>query len=254
MSDIKPEWITLIESFPVETSTLEIVAACINKFGVEESNMTFSSWGLVVRSYLEYQKQNPKDELIIKPLAGENYQNTTNYLQEHSIICNKLPEYYNNRNGILNPRSKEDSIITEKYIHHFNNLKVSNHMGRKAPHKYVLLISIFKLIGKRIINTNIINSSNVVETEFMINWNQYVPINTPFKPNYAIPFWYMKSEPFWKLYYANGELITNQWKSIINPAKQRKEIIAELNIELFDIIREEEYREILISHLISLIK
>lgn len=59
---------------------------------------------------------------------------------------------------------------------------------------------------------------------------------------------------FWKLYYINGELITDQWKSIINPTKQRKEVFAELNIELFNLLRKEEYQEILISHLISIIK
>lgn len=255
ISHIKREWITLIESFPTETSILEIVAACINKFGEEESNMTFSNWGLTVRSYLEYKKQNAIDKLIIKSTEGENQQNITSYLQDHSII-NKKTEYYVNRDGILYSKSNKDeySTIVKRYIHYFNNLKVSNHKGKKAPHKYILLISIFKLIGKRVINTNIINSSSVVETEFLVNWNQYVPIGTPFKPNYAIPFWYMKSEPFWKLYYINGELITDQWKSIIDPTKQRKEVFAELNIELFNILRKEEYHEILISHLISIIK
>lgn len=256
ISDIKPEWITLIESFPAETSMLEIIAACINKFGIEESNMTFSNWGLAVRSYLEYQKQNAKEKLILKPSKEENRQKSTNYLHNHSIIYSKPTEYYSNCNDIFDYKSKKEeySIIIKKYIHYFNNLKVSNHKGKKAPHKYILLICIFKLIGKRAINTNIINSSSVVETEFLVNWNQYVPINTPFKPNYAIPFWYMKSEPFWKLYYVNGELITDQWKSIINPTKQKKEVFAELNIELFDILRKEKYREILISHLINLIK
>lgn len=254
ISHIKPEWIKLIESFPTKTPTLEIVAACMNEFGAVESDMTFFSWGLLVRTYLKHQKQSIEDK--IKSSEENKYPNVTTYTQDHPIRCEESFKTYSNINDVLNfkPDNINDSIIIEKYINHFNNLKVSNRIGKKAPHKYVLLISIFNLIGKGIINTNLVNSSSEIETEFMINWNKYVPIDTPFQPHYATPFWYMKSEPFWRLYDINGKLVPDQMSSIINPIKQRREIFAELNVELFRILNIEDYREFLISHLISLIK
>ena len=50
---VDSEWQQLIDSFPKGRSTLEIVAACINKFGDAGKGLTFSDWGRIVRQYLE---------------------------------------------------------------------------------------------------------------------------------------------------------------------------------------------------------
>ena len=50
---VDSEWQQLIDSFPEGSSTLEIVATCINKFGDGGKGLTFSDWGRIVRQYLE---------------------------------------------------------------------------------------------------------------------------------------------------------------------------------------------------------
>jgi putative restriction endonuclease len=142
----------------------------------------------------------------------------------------------------------------EAFMKIFTNLKVSCRMGKKAPHKYILLISVFNLIGCGIIKSRRFGSSIEIEKEFMRNWNLYVPSDIPFNAIYTTPFWHMMSEPFWILYDKNGDYITNQWKnSITSIKKQRKEITAEITEELFELIQNNSTRELFISHLINCI-
>ena len=51
--DIKVEWEELIDSFSEDASTLQILSACINKFGDGGCGLSFSDWGAIVRNHLE---------------------------------------------------------------------------------------------------------------------------------------------------------------------------------------------------------
>lgn len=85
------------------------------------------------------------------------------------------------------------------YEYCFINLVVNRHNGQVAPHKPLLLISLIDLITDGSITSPIIELSDALVDDFERNANIYVSGTEHFKPNLGMPFFYMRSEPFWKL-------------------------------------------------------
>ena len=54
--DIEVEWEELIDSFSEDASTLQILSACIDKFGDGGCGLSFSDWGKIVRDQLEQRE------------------------------------------------------------------------------------------------------------------------------------------------------------------------------------------------------
>ncbi len=85
------------------------------------------------------------------------------------------------------------------YEFRFSHLS-TNKMGYKvAPHKPLLLLSVIDLIEKGIINSPIIELSDALVEAFKRNAIIYASEIEHFKPNIGMPFFYMRSEPFWEL-------------------------------------------------------
>jgi len=74
-----------------------------------------------------------------------------------------------------------------------------------APHKPILLLAVMELVERGVLRDNKISVSGELLLEFRALWSQLVI--TPHTPNFALPFYHMKSEPFW-------ELVTYQGKTI----------------------------------------
>lgn len=74
-----------------------------------------------------------------------------------------------------------------------------------APHKPILLLAVLELIERGYITENRIFISGELLLEFRALWNQLVL--TPHTPNFALPFYHMKSEPFWSLITYQGRTI-----------------------------------------------
>lgn len=89
--------------------------------------------------------------------------------------------------------------MTEKlpcYVHCFTHLKRDAKNGG-APHKPILLLSIIRLFEKGIFTNNQIQILPELVASFKSNWSQLVVTNH--HPIFAMPFYHMSSEPFWKL-------------------------------------------------------
>ena len=85
------------------------------------------------------------------------------------------------------------------YEFRFSHLS-TNKVGYKvAPHKPLLLLSVIDLIEKGIINSPIIGLSDALVEAFKRNAIIYASEIEHFKPNIGMPFFYMRSEPFWEL-------------------------------------------------------
>lgn len=82
------------------------------------------------------------------------------------------------------------------YIHAFTHLKRDNKNGG-APHKPILLLSIIRMFEKRIFTSNQIHILPELVASFKSNWTKLVVTNH--HPIFALPFYHMNSEPFWKL-------------------------------------------------------
>ncbi|MGI0105196.1 HNH endonuclease [Salinimicrobium sp. WS361] len=131
----------------------------------------------------------------------------------------------------------EEVVI--KYSNQFKKLRCAYVKGMgKAPHKPILLLSILQQISKGIITTNRIFITAELLLAFKQNWNQLV--HTDHKRNFSLPFFHLRSEPFWYLVAKPGkEIITTSSKSI-KSFKNLKESIAfaEIDRELFLLLQE----------------
>lgn len=91
------------------------------------------------------------------------------------------------------------SQLLQIYTHLFQNLNVNRQCGQRAPHKVVMLISVIELVGEGVIDSNLVEFSEVLEKRFKSNWSKYVGESDIFKPNAGTPFWHLNYEPFWTL-------------------------------------------------------
>ena len=82
------------------------------------------------------------------------------------------------------------------YIHCFTHLKRDMKNGG-APHKPILLLSIIRLFENGIFTNNQIYVLPELVASFKTNWSKLVTTNH--YPVFALPFYHMSSEPFWKL-------------------------------------------------------
>jgi len=82
------------------------------------------------------------------------------------------------------------------YIHCFTHLKRDMKNGG-APHKPILLLSIISLFEKGIYANSQIFILPELVSSFKTNWSKLVETNH--FPIFAMPFFHLSSEPFWKL-------------------------------------------------------
>jgi putative restriction endonuclease len=99
-------------------------------------------------------------------------------------------------------------------INKFEHLKVDRSKGAPAPHKAILLLSIFESIEHEEIRENRIYITPELVARFKNNWSTFV-VNNKFSPNFSLPFYHLKSEGFWHLVTEPGkELLLTASNSI----------------------------------------
>ncbi len=134
----------------------------------------------------------------------------------------------------------------DKYINSFRKLNRGFNKGLgKAPHKPILLLSIIQLIHKGTITSNRIFITPELILTFKNIWN--VMVETDHIANFALPFFHMRSEPFWFLVTKPGmELKVNKSKSIKSSKSLRESIaFAEIDKELYALLSEQSTKDIL---------
>lgn len=82
------------------------------------------------------------------------------------------------------------------YVYCFTHLNRDNKNGG-APHKPILLLSLINLFNNGIYNSPEILITPELVSSFKTNWSKLVFTNH--HPIFALPFYHMNSEPFWKL-------------------------------------------------------
>ena len=130
------------------------------------------------------------------------------------------------------------------YIHSFKTLRRDYKKGG-APHKPVLLLSIIQLIESGVIFSNRINIIPELVGTFKSTWNALV--NTGHDMIFALPFYHMQSEPFWKLSANPG---CEKWIEAKGSMRSFGNLntavaYAEIDHELFELLNENDSREIL---------
>lgn len=129
-------------------------------------------------------------------------------------------------------------------------------MGRKAPHKAVLMLAIMDLVENGSISTPRIELTNELEDAFEKVWNRYIGAPLVFKCTIATPFWHMQNEPFYSLFLNSGEEIRIN-SNPYSKKRLREETFAILDGDMFSLMQikesREEFKEILVkTYLIGL--
>ncbi len=122
-------------------------------------------------------------------------------------------------------------------LHFFSRLRRDSKHGG-APHKPVLLLAILELVRKGEISNNRIAITPELVLEFKSIWSRLVI--TPHIPNFALPFYHMKSEPFWKLVTYGGMEIPVTSSNSIRSLNALKETVAfaELDAQVFALMQD----------------
>ena len=139
-----------------------------------------------------------------------------------------------------------------KYVDFFKKLRRANNKNiGKAPHKPILLVSIVQLIRSNIITSNKVFITPELVLAFKSNWKSLV--NTKHIPNFSLPFFHLKSEPFWNLVSKPGLQLTLTKSKSIKSFKNLNDTIAfaEIDKDLFLLFKNYETSEILEGFLLS---
>lgn len=135
-------------------------------------------------------------------------------------------------------------------IQQLTHLSTAVIMGRMAPHKAVLLLSIMDLIETGSITTPRIVLNEELEEAFEKEWHSFIGEPLVFKCVIATPFWHMQNEPFYSLYFNTGKEV----KGVSNPFSKRRlkeETYAVIDEDLFEQMQlkdsREEFRRVLIE-------
>jgi putative restriction endonuclease len=133
--------------------------------------------------------------------------------------------------------------MIEYYLKCFSKLRRDYKFGG-APHKPILLLSIIRLIKNGTINSNQIFITPELVLEFKDLWSKLV--HTPHTPNFALPFYHLKTEPFWKLKTNYGKEIPVTKSHSIKSLKSLIDTIycAEIDLNLFMLIKNDNSNQI----------
>lgn len=139
------------------------------------------------------------------------------------------------------------------YVEMFENLSTTVQKGRKTPHKAVLLLSILDMIGNGTIKENKFYPNKIISTSFANVWDIYQKGHKV--PSVWIPFWYMKSEPFWHFKAIHDENVLQNMLSFAGHPSlgQMRKVIeyAYFDERLFEMIKEKQQSDSLKKILID---
>ena len=139
------------------------------------------------------------------------------------------------------------------YAEMFRNLSTGVQNGKKLPHKAVLLFSILELVSNGTINDNKIDLNKTIASSFAATWDSFKL--GPKTPSVWIPFWYMKSEPFWHFKASTDEGILRNLLSFAGHPTigQMRNVIkyAFVDEQLFELMRDVKERSALANALME---
>ncbi|MBL4746669.1 MAG: HNH endonuclease [Flavobacteriaceae bacterium] len=140
----------------------------------------------------------------------------------------------------------------EIYTKYFYKLKRATNKGLpKAPHKPLLLLSIIQLIkAKKITSSRIFISPELVLV-FKANWNLFV--NSKHVPNFSLPFFHLRSEPFWNLTAKIASRTNIHTIKSISSLKKLADTVAfaEIDTALFHLLNNDETNAMMENLLLS---
>lgn len=148
------------------------------------------------------------------------------------------------------------------YADCFSSLHTAMKLGKPAPHKALLLLSVIDLVENGVIIDNRIELSDILINTFNANAKKFYAHSPLFKPEVTKPFYHMQHESFWRLVdsyaYSETSMAAEQEaeygkrRPSYSVKKMREQYrYAEIDIELFKLLKNEDARARLRVLLIS---
>ena len=168
-------------------------------------------------------------------------------------IKEKLQDNTNTETSPIDLIELSSSRPNISYAEMFRNLSTGVQNGKKLPHKAVLLFSILELVSNGTINDNKIDLNKTIASSFAATWDSFKL--GPKTPSVWIPFWYMKSEPFWHFKASTDEGILRNLLSFAGHPTigQMRNVIkyAFVDEQLFELMRDVKERSALANALME---
>jgi putative restriction endonuclease len=138
-----------------------------------------------------------------------------------------------------------------KYLSRFKKLNTNRTHGIIAPHKPILLLSVLQAFANRLYNSPKIYITPELVALFKANWNVLVRSNHDCRISY--PFYYLKSDKFWKLIPNAGFDNVNEMGSIMKSFSTLKAAVnhALIDEELFWLMKDDESNALLTALLLD---
>ncbi len=141
------------------------------------------------------------------------------------------------------------SDTLKSYLHQLQKLNRSPHkVYGKAPHKPILLLSILQLIRNGVITSNRIFITSDIVITFKSNWELLV--NTGHTATFALLFFHLRSEPFYRIVFIPG---MGQGVTSISSFAALKRIVAfaEIDQDLYNLMADPVHGQVIEDMLVN---
>ncbi len=140
--------------------------------------------------------------------------------------------------------------LLSNYLQKFNKLRIDRSHGI-APHKPILLISIIQSYQNGQIKNPRIYLTPELVALFKSNWNILVTTNHDCRISY--PFYYMKSESFWRLVPRSGFSDLNKMGSLVKSFSNLNAALeyAEIEKDLYGLLMDQKSSAVLLHFLLN---
>lgn len=137
------------------------------------------------------------------------------------------------------------------YFKAFKKLRIDRSHGGIAPHKPILLVSVLQAVQIGLITSNKIYLTAELIGLFRSNWNALVRTHHDCRISY--PFYYMKSERFWKLIAKEGLLDISKLDTLVKNINRLNAVVdyALIDDPLFELMADKEANQILLHFLLA---
>ena len=132
-----------------------------------------------------------------------------------------------------------------RYVEQLTSLKTAKIMGKNAPHKAVMLVSVIDMIQAGLISGEEIYFTEGLQRMFKLNWIRYIGESLIFKPVPATPFWHLGNEPFWALQRTDGGKIEDVKNTPSGGALTSMGIFATIDKELIALLKDDSTSDML---------
>ena len=208
------------------------IVISVGLFGHSGDNEVWTDGTKAMLDDMHKRKIDMADEIFVINVGGYIGSSTRSEI-EYAKRAGKTVRY-------LEEQNSERQAALNRYVAQFTSLNTARRMGKSAPHKAVMLISVIDMIQTGLVTENSIYFTEALERMFELNWKRYVGDSILFNPTPATPFWHLGGEPFWSLRREDGGKISDIKTTPSAGQLKSMGIVASLEEDLFALLQDEQ--------------